>query len=503
MPSRHRPATGISRRRFLHWAAFGGAALALPAPLHALPSGRPVRPVRVRGRVQAGRRGLAGVGVTDGLTVVSTTDDGTFELVTSTRQPFVSLCLPAGYRIPQNPSGTAHFYRPIRPDARGEMEARFDLVPDEAAGDAHAFLVLADPQTQNTYETGLLHERTVPDVRSTVQTLSVPAAFGVGCGDLMFDDLSLFPEYERAVSRMELPFFQVVGNHDLDFDGPSDEASTETFRRHFGPTYYSFDRGLVHYVVLDDVFLHAPDAYIGYLDGDQLGWLAQDLARVEPGRTVVVFVHIPAFSTLHRRISGAEKPSPSGSITNRAVLYRLLEPYEAHVMSGHTHEHEHVFEGGVHEHVHGAVCGPWWAGDVGYDGTPAGYGVYEVRGASLRWRYKATGHPMDYQLRVYARGADPKAPDEIVANVWDWDPEWKVVWYEGGERRGEMARRTGTDPLSERLHRGPRLPERRTWVEPVPTDHLFYAPVSPAASDVRVEATDRWGNVFSATPEAV
>jgi hypothetical protein len=172
------------------------------------------------------------------------------------------------------------------------------------------------------------------------------------------------------------------------------------------------------------------------------------------------------------------------------------------VMSGHTHEHEHVFEGGVHEHVHGAVCGPWWAGDVCHDGTPAGYGVYEVRGDALRWRYKGTGHPLDHQLRVYGRGADPKAPDEVVANVWDWDPQWTVAWYEDGVRKGAMARRTGTDPRSEQLHRGPERPERRTWVEPVPTGHLFYAPVSPDTRDVRVEATDRWGTVFSATVEA-
>jgi hypothetical protein len=62
-----------------------------------------------------------------------------------------------------------------------------------------------------------------------------------------------------------------------------------------------------------------------------------------------------------------------------------------------------------------------------------------------------------------------------------------------------MARRVGTDPKSEELHRGPNAPEKRPWVEPRPTDHLFYAPVSEDTESVRVEATDRFGRVYTAT----
>ncbi len=179
----------------------------------------------------------------------------------------------------------------------------------------------------------------------------------------------------------------------------------------------------------------------------------------------------------------------------------MLEPYQAHVISGHTHESEHVFEGSVHEHVQGTACGAWWTGPICNDGTPSGYGVYEARGEELRWRYKATGHPDDHQLRLYQRGIDPAAPDEIVANVWDWDPAWTVAWYEDGMRKGLMARRVGTDPLSERLHRGDDLPPPRPWVEPAPTNHLFYVPVSADAGEIRVEATDRFGHTYSAVLE--
>lgn len=494
-----------SRRHFLKRAALAGPALALPAHLLADPYAPPAQPrrtadpVRIRGRVQAAGKGAARVGVTDGLSVVETDEEGAFELHSTTRRPFVYLSLPTGYQIPQNETGTARFYKPIRAGAGGEMDVRFELAPTQRSEENHAFLALADPQTQTEEEMRLFHEQTVPDVQATVQALGEASLFGVSCGDIMFDNLSLYPEYEQAVSQMGLPFFQVIGNHDLDFDGMTDAASARTFHSYFGPAYYSFDRGAVHYVVLDDVFWHHA-GYFGYLDADQLAWLEADLKRVEAGRPVVVFAHIPSLTTRHLR-QGDEKPSPGISITNREALYRLLEPYNAQILSGHTHENEHVFEGGPHEHVLGTVCGAWWSGPICHDGTPNGYAIYEVRGEDVRWRYKSTGHDADHQMRVYGRGADPSAPGEIVANVWDWDPEWTVVWYEDGARKGEMAQRVGTDPLSEKLHRGEDEPEHRPWVEPKPTNHLFYAPVSPGAADVRVEATDRWGRTYTTTLE--
>lgn len=500
--SRIRFGSAIGRREFLRHAGLAtAAALVSPETLLADPYAplprilRPAAPVRVRGRVISRGRGVRNVSVTDGLSVVRTDADGRYELVTTTRQRFVYLSVPSGYRIPVNETGTARFYQPIQPDRRGEMNAIFQLEPLETSDENHAFFLLADPQTQNAYEMELLHSQTVPDLQGVIKQFGDTPLFGVSCGDIMFDDLSLFPDYERAVSRIGIPFFQVVGNHDL-VRGPSDGPSTATFERHFGPSYYSFNRGRVHYVVLDDVFWYGP-TYLGYITDEQLAWLEADLQDVERGSPVVVFVHIPLLCTQHRR-HGERSPRPAISVGNREALYRLLEPFQAHVLSGHTHETEHVFEGGVQEHVHGTVCGAWWSGPICHDGTPNGYGIYEVRGEELRWQYKGTGLDVKEQLRVYPRGADPKAPDEIVANVWNWDPEWKVILYEDGQPRGAMERRLGLDPLSVELHSGSGKPERRPWVEPMPNEHLFYARVSPTAREVRVEATDRWGRTYTA-----
>ncbi|MDE2729523.1 MAG: twin-arginine translocation signal domain-containing protein, partial [Gemmatimonadota bacterium] len=242
--NRSKDREALTRRAFLKQAAFAAAAMAAPFPVLADPYApqagsnaaagaqpaslvRPVRPVRVSGRVTAGRASLAGVAVTDGLTVTSTDADGRFELVSNTLQSFVSISTPDGYAIAQNPSGTASFYRPITADESGEMAARFDLAALDGSDERHGFLVLSDPQTQDAYEMGLFHAETVPDVQETAAALSDRRLFGVGCGDIMFDDLTLYPEYERGVGLMDMPFFQVVGNHDLDF-GPTDDGSVRT-----------------------------------------------------------------------------------------------------------------------------------------------------------------------------------------------------------------------------------------------------------------------------------
>ena len=500
-----------NRREFLQKSLTAAGAAALIGPASPPPASRlgrtgtsatgvaPSHYVRVRGRVRAGTRGIANVAISDGLTVVATDKNGDFDFVTA-RDAFVRCSIPGDYEIATSENGIARLFQKVATavnNATGDAEIAFDLKPRSESVEHHAFLVLADPQTQNQRETGLFHAETVPDVQALLKGNSGTKTFGVGCGDMMFDDLSLFPEYERAVTRMGAPFFQVIGNHDLDLLARSHELAAAEFFDRFGPTYYSFNVGAMHYVVLDDVFWHG-SGYIGYVDETQLEWLEADLKRVEHGRPVVVFTHVPLLSTQYRRREESA-PGTTNVVSNRLAIYRLLAPYKAHVMSGHTHENENVLENGVFEHIHGAVCGAWWSGPIAHDGSTNGYGVYDVRGEELRWYYKSTGKPATHQMRVYGPGADQKQPGALIANIWNWDPQWQITWIEDGQPRGQMERFKGLDPLSVELHAGPAKPVGREWVEPVPTDHLFRCTPSAVAREVRVEAVDRFGTRFQET----
>jgi hypothetical protein len=491
-----------TRRAFLKRLGLAGATV-LGAPWSLTGASTTAPATTVTGRVTGPDGGLPNVPVTDGVTVAQTDADGRFRLAAAPGQPFVYLSVPAGYRLPTHETGTAHFYRPIDAEG-GRTEVTFSLRPLDRDDDRHAFVFLADPQTRTAAEMETFQAETVPDVRRTVQEMGTRSVFGVGGGDLVFDDLSLFSGYEAAVQQMGVPFVQVVGNHDLNFDAPADLGSTASFRQHFGPTYYSFDRGAVHYVVLDDVYWPGSDGfgqetddYLGHIDARQLRWLEQDLALVTDGRPVVVFTHIPPLSTAYAR-RGEAQPSVRGMISNRQALYRLLDPFDAHIVTGHVHENEHRYAAGPHEHVVGTACGAWWTGPVCYDGTPRGYAVYEARGASIRWRYKSTGRDADHQMRLYPAGAHPEMPDRFLANVWDADADWTVVWYEDGIRTGAMERRTAVDPMTTTLYGGDDRPAKHPWVTPQPTAHLFSAPAAADAHRIRVEATDRFGRTYSA-----
>lgn len=490
----------MDRRRFLRQTGICTAALAiyprlLADPYAPLPPPLLGRTIRVRGAVHTAGRGIAGVSVSDGLSTVRTAADGTYEMITTAGRSTVQISVPAGFRVPVNATGTARFYVRIEPNPAGEATANFQLEALATSDDHHVVLMLGDIQTQDRREMRRFLEESVPDIIETRKALGDVDVVGIAVGDMMFDNLKLFPDYEQGVKQIGVPFFQVVGNHDLDSDATVDEASSQTFEQHFGPRYYSFDRGAVHYVVLDDVFWYGT-SYLGYLALDQLAWLQSDLAYVEAGRTVVVCTHIPAQGSLYSR-RGEKTAAPTTSLMNREMLFRLLEPYRAHIVVGHMHESEHLTIGKLHEHCCGAICGAWWSGPICSDGTPNGYSIYEARGSDISWRAKSTGLPPEHQMRLYPPGADRSAPNEIVANVWDWDPTWRVVWYEDGQRQGAMSQRKGFDPLSVELHKGKDKPKHREWVEPNPTEHLFYA--RPATNTVKttVEATDRFGRVYT------
>lgn len=490
----------LKRRGFLKSLGLAGAGLGLNINfLQAKPTqrsrGSNVAEVALTGRVASNGKGIADVSVTDGKNVTRTDAKGNYRLDSNAAAEFVYISVPRGYAF-TNEKGVTRFYQKIAAQS-GRFRADFELQKLAVDDTRHAFVVWADPQIQTKEDAELLKTQSAPDTLKLVGSYGNDRPFhGIGCGDLVWDRFELFDDYKQAVATTGIPFFQVIGNHDMDLDARTDDYSSETFKKLFGPSYYSFNRGDVHYVVLDDVFfLGTSKKYIGYIPEHQFAWLEQDLAHVKPGSTVVVSVHIPVNTGAKRRNQMAEEPI-GGVVSNRKELYRILKPYKAHIMSGHTHFNEKVFEGDIIEHVHGTVCGAWWTGPICFDGTPSGYGVYEVNGSDIRWYHKAVGHDKTHQFRIYPVGAVKEKPDAFAVNVWNWDPQWKVEWFEDGKNRGAMQQEISFDPLSIELHLGKEKPAKRSWVDPVLTDHMFFAKPSPESKTITVQVADRFNNVY-------
>jgi hypothetical protein len=291
-----------------------------------------------------------------------------------------------------------------------------------------------------------------------------------------------------------VPFFFALGNHDMTLDVRSDDWSKDTFKKNFGPDYYSFNRGKVHYVVLDDVFYVGRTYwYIAYLPEKQLAWLQQDLADVLAGSTVVIILHIPTYS----RETQAQE-NMLNTLQNRRHLHEMLKPFNAHIFSGHTHYNDNfVINDNLYEHVHAAVCAEFWQTPQCSDGTPQGYGVYEINGNDIQWYYKSVGYDKNFQFRAYPVGYNPEKPAAVTVNVWNYDPQWKVHWYENDLLKGEMTQYSGHDPYSTDYIVKNKTKFRYDWISTGITGHLFFAEPSAPNSKIKIEVIDRFGNKYT------
>lgn len=451
----------------------------------------------VRGRINCGGKPLAGIVVSDGTSCVSTDSKGNYCLEADPNSRYVFVSVPSGY-LPELSQGSIPVFFKDRAPV-----CDFDLRRNPSDDSNHIFFVQADVQLTGRADLRAYSEiledmiSARDSIRSSYPQEEMPDIFGLDCGDIVGDTPSLYPEYIKTVSVLQMPVYRAIGNHDMDYWGRSHETSFTTFEGYFGPARYSFNKGKVHYVVIDNNFYIGRDYfYIGYVDEKTFRWLEEDLSYVPKGSSVVILMHIPS------RLTQEEVPFAYsyGALADRTVnaqaLHALLSGYDAHIISGHMHYNLNVcFSDSLMEHNSASVCGTWWCTPVCLDGTPSGYGIYKVEGDSIRWIYKGAGHPSSYQARVYLPGSCEEYPDLLVANVWNWDPAWKVEWLENGKVIGEMERFTGYDPLAASICRD-RSVIRYDWIAPTQTSHLFRArPLDPSAR-LNVRVTDRFGEVY-------
>jgi hypothetical protein len=444
---------------------------------------------------------IANVPVTDGTEIVLTSDKGTYALNSNTAR-YIYLTLPDGYEVPTR-GGLPTLYRKVPRDAKGKVRMDFVLKRSKRDNRKHVMIAWADPQIYFDEEIPQLREAAL-DVKRLLETdyRGVPA-YGVVCGDIIGEmqkakEARYYPRIIDTIGETGIPFFYVMGNHDMDLGGRSNETADSTFTSYFGPTWYSFNRGEVHYVVLYDVFYIAKDwLYIGYLTERQLAWLEQDLKQVPEGRTVVVNMHIPSFSREARKQEW-NKEDAGKIVNNRRHLYKLLKPYNTHIFAGHEHYNEnYLIDENLYEHVHAAVSNLFWQAPWGMDGVPGGYAVYEFDGGKVSWYFKCLGKDRDYQFKLYPPGSSDSHKESIIANVWNYDPTWKVRWFENGVPRGEMTRYTGYDPDIAHYADLHGKSFKHSFIGAAPTEHLFRAVPQTTDGEIRVEVTDRFGRVYT------
>lgn len=435
-------------------------------------------------------KAVAGVVVSDGLNTVQTDAKGRFKMVADQDSRFVFISTPSGY-VSSTLEGPHLFYQEIDPEVK-----KYDFIVEKNAKDDtnHNVIVIADPQISERDELPELQKHS-DDITEFVKGMDGDYTFGICLGDIVGWDHTIYPEYNEIMSGAGIDYRYVIGNHDMTNYGRSHETSMTDYSTMYGPCWYSFNVGKVHYVVLNDNFFIGRDwYYIGYLDERQMQWLEKDLSYVPKGSKVVVCMHIP--TTLDKSDRDAFRSDIMlDNLCNKPELYSMLKPYDALILSGHMHtaDYEQIAPNITEINVAG-LCGAWWCGEVCIDGSPAGYKVIDMDGAKAEWIYKGCGHPLDYQMKVYVD--NPDYPGQIVANVWDYDPMWKVEYFENGVKVCDMERFKAQDPLAKELYKDP-ASLKRTWVYAAPTENMFKAPVSADAKKLEVKVTDRFGRVYT------
>ncbi len=364
------------------------------------------------GTRDAGEGGIAHVPVSNGTEVVLTDEDGAYALPVDD-DTIIFVNKPAGYMTPVTEAQLPRFHYIHKPNGSpdlkypgveptGPLPESIDF-PLLAHEDREQFRVLLFGDTQ-PYSIEEIHW-IARDV--VAELVGADVAFGVSLGDLVGDQLDFFEHVNAVNAMVGVPFYNILGNHDIDFASPNDEHSDETFEAVFGPPYYAFAYGKAHFLVLDDVEWTG-DRYYGLLGEEQLTFVENYLKHVPADSLIVPLMHIPLID-----------------VEDRARLFELIQPFEnTFSLAAHWHRQIHFFmdeedgwtgEEPHHHLVHATVCGSWWNGfkdPVGIpvttmsDGAPNGYSFLTIDGTDYKVTFKAARRPAEHQMHIHR-------PDDI------------------------------------------------------------------------------------------
>jgi len=478
------------------------------------------------GKKERNEKGIAKIAVSNGREVVLTDRNGKYELPVG-QDNIISVIKPSGYRVALNKKNLPQFYYIHKPQGSPSLKFKgveptgnlpksvdFALVPIEEKED-FTTLLFGDPQPNTKEEVDYFARGIVSEVEGIKNV-----QFGLSLGDLVGNDLSLFNPYIEAVRKVGIPWYNMMGNHDMNFDAKADSLSDETFEAHFGPANYAFNYGNVHFIVLDDVLYPDPrdgKSYWGGFRKDQLDFVENDLRFVPKDHLVVLAFHIPI-----------SEPGGDGfRDEDRDKLFDLLKDFPHTLsLSAHTHIQKQDFftradgwrqEKPHHHYNAGTTSGNWYSGKLDNngipestmsDGTPKGYAFIHFKDNGYVIDYKVAGQPKEYQIELFAPkvvAKGRKTPAGIYANFFMGSGQDTVVYRIDNGKWKQMAYQPDYDPAyMHKLHEWDfteeLMPGRRPS-NPAECKHLWRGEIPTnlglGEHTIEVKAMDMFGQTFT------
>lgn len=496
---------------------------------------------------------VAGVQVSDGTDIVLTDRNGVYQLKSDKANGFVFISVPSGFE-PETDGVFPVNYRPLTMPAGVPENASFTLRRVKQTdcrllllGDMHLANRAKGGNASNADNTQF--KTVAKDINDYVRSSGKPV-YALTLGDMTWDlywyDCAFAPADYRTFLNSQLSgliVYNTMGNHDNDMNAVGQRSAKSPFINAVAPPYYSFNIGAVHCIVLDNVDCekyvgggaeNRGNARDGLVYDPQRAWLEKDLKYVTPGTKIIVAMHVPLYSDTAPQSAKIREYSQQ--------IIDMFKGRDVQFVTGHTHRNYNVFPGdtgnanGIVERNVGAVCGDWWWSGaktpgtlLAPDGTPAGYGVFDLNGLNLTYLYKSSGQPESHQFRAYdlnkisyseadvVGGVPTNATlrnqfnrmiadytgvrnNQVLVNVWNWNRNWTITVRTEDGRELNASKVSAYDPL----HLSANVFKRWTTAstsEPLGSttySHHFFKITAPDAdTDLDITVTDEYGRRYT------
>ena len=532
---------------------------------------KPAKDATIYGVVECDGKPLEGVIVSDGYSIVKTDKKGVYNITSQKRNGTVFITIPSGYEaLTEGADVVPQFWAHLT--AEPAVAERHDFTLRKVDNDRHVIVAVTDIHLANRLnDVEVFTNSFVPSLTAEIEQYrqqGIPV-YTICMGDSSFDlywyDYNYdICDFRRTLAKANYPtqFFNSMGNHDNDGATPCDENTdfnaTAKYRKAFGPTYYSFNLGKVHYIMLDNqLYLNEPSPkakkgsgivgarnHTPAITREQFDWLAKDLATVtDPATPIVIGLHSPIFRYKNYMDGEVDIRLPE---EQQQEFVALLKPFKSvNIISGHTHRNRCCYGyrdtskpdiANITEHTVVAVSGTRWhtsafgGPQIGVTGEPAGCKIFPIDGTDIKWYFKPTEFDASTQFRCFDMNAvrdyyrtngevkvlldhfpnrtnyaNFKKQNAVIVHVWDWAPDWQISITENGKEL-EVIRRKLDHPHYMIAYDIP----KRLWMfdlgsasgkKKANNQHMFQAIASSPNSTIEVVVTDAFGNKYHQTME--
>ncbi len=237
-------------------------------------------------------RGIKGVAVSDQVNVTVSDNNGYYQLETLPGFDIIFISVPDTYQL------VGSFWK--NPAKTGPTD--FGLIK-QPVPTSFTFIQASDTHISEASIERMNKFRAITD--------SVHPNLVLITGDLVKDALrvpeseatKLYELFKKESAKIKGSLWLVPGNHEifgierhLSLVSPKNPLyGRNMYHHYFGPDYYSFNYGGIHFVALnsldfDDLY------YYGHIDSMQLEWLKKDVATITSATPIVTFQHVPFFT---------------------------------------------------------------------------------------------------------------------------------------------------------------------------------------------------------------